>query len=195
MTHNDYEEEERRNDWNVPIQITPLPVPSKYKRAWQELDKIVPTTTTSRNWRAKKIDDVTPLDFQPTQGSKSFYREIMEKGEINPYNGRYIIKYLGSDDEHPYIFAVYGALSDMLIPNSTIGFKGDVSKYDSDEPGQTMKIDRLYNGKWIPLLYAGNRIDQPSTEPSTEPSADGGRRRRRKTKRARRGRRRSSRKA
>lgn len=210
MTHNDYEEEERRNDWNVPIQFTPL----RPRHDRDGLERTVPTSTNSHNWRAKKIHDVTPLDLEPGQGSKWFYlRDIIEKGkgEFRPYNGRYIIKHLGSDVTHPYIFAVYGALSNRLIPNSTIGFKVDISDRDLgidldllDTSGHHIDVDRLYNDKdgpkWFPLIRNGTRIGpQPSTEPSTElstePSADGGRRRRRKTKRARRGRRRSSRKA
>ena len=214
MTHNDYEEEKRRNDWNVPIKFTPL-LPTSWRRHPNEaLGRIVPTTTTPGDLRSTKIHDVTPLDLEPGQGSKWFYlRDIIEKGkgESRTYNGRYIIKHLGSDATHPYIFAVYKAFSDELIPNSTIGFKVDISNralgidLDLLDPSyRHIDVDRLYNledgPQWFPLIRNGKRTGpppsaEPSTEISTEPSADGGRRRRRKTKRARRGRRRSSRKA
>ena len=174
MTHNDYEEEERRNDWNVP-------------------------STTSRKWRAEKISNVTPLNFQPMRGSKSFYLDIMGKGEINPYGGRYIIKYLKTPTSVHDYFAVYGAFSRTLIPNSVIRFNRGIASYESPEASEgspNFDVDRLYEGTWISLLRNGNPVvsgDQPSS--TGEPSTYGGRRRRRKTKRARRGRRRSSRKA
>ena len=137
----------------------------------------------------------TPLDFQPMRGSKRFYLDIIEKGKSTPYNGRYVIKYLGKNGVHDG-FALYGAFSDKLIPNSTIRFNGGIASYESPEASEgspDFTVDRLYEDKWIPLLRDGTRVDQPST--TGEPSTDGGRRRRRKTKRARRGRRRPSRKA